>query len=164
MVSIYLDNCSAWPRLKLNTKMGLNHPTTPHHTTPPGPFRPLLDKLGSYNFAQTLIWPTRLRNRTHFYPNPPHLTLYLGEGLTNIYYFAHTHFGKIIVRIFWCLYIQSWTYYDHVFAFYDSYIMTEKLNTYRFFFWMYPIWGNVILLSFFFVKHINLLFYIVSEI
>ena len=25
-------NCSAWPRLKLNTKMGLNHP--PHYTKP----------------------------------------------------------------------------------------------------------------------------------
>ena len=36
--------CSAWLKLKLNTKMGLNHPTT---TTPPGTFRPLLDKLGS---------------------------------------------------------------------------------------------------------------------
>ena len=43
---------SAWLRLKLNTKMGLNHHTTPHYTTPhptppPGTFRPLLDKLGS---------------------------------------------------------------------------------------------------------------------
>ena len=27
-------NCSAWLRLKLNTKMGLNHHTTPHYTTP----------------------------------------------------------------------------------------------------------------------------------
>ena len=26
-------NCSAWLRLKLNTKMGLNHNTTPHPTT-----------------------------------------------------------------------------------------------------------------------------------
>ena len=27
-------NCSAWHRLKLNTKMGLNHHTTPRYTTP----------------------------------------------------------------------------------------------------------------------------------
>ena len=33
--------CSAWLRLKLNTKMGLNHPTPPHHLTPPpGTFIP----------------------------------------------------------------------------------------------------------------------------
>ena len=45
-------NCSAWLRLKLNTKMGLIHPTTlhytpPHPTTPPGTLRPLLDQLES---------------------------------------------------------------------------------------------------------------------
>ena len=39
--------CSAWLRLELNTKMGLNHHTTLHHTPPQGTFRPLLDKLGS---------------------------------------------------------------------------------------------------------------------
>ena len=46
----YILNCSAWLRLKLNTKMASTttpHYTTPHYTTPPGTFRPLLDKLGS---------------------------------------------------------------------------------------------------------------------
>ena len=37
-----LANCTAWSRLKLNTKMGLNHPITP-----PGTLGPLLDKLVS---------------------------------------------------------------------------------------------------------------------
>ena len=39
-------NCSAWLRLKLNTKMDLN-PTPLHYTTPPETFRNFLDKLGS---------------------------------------------------------------------------------------------------------------------
>ena len=29
------DFCSTWLRLKLNTKMGLNHPNPLHHTPPP---------------------------------------------------------------------------------------------------------------------------------
>ena len=63
-------NCSAWLRLKLNTKMGLNHHTTLHYTPlhyttlhptpPPGTFRPLLDQLESWNLAQTLTRPTWL--------------------------------------------------------------------------------------------------------
>ena len=64
--------------------MGLNHTTPPPHhptTTPPGTFRPLLDKLGSWNLAQTFTRPTRLRNITHSHPNPPHLTLSLGRKL-----------------------------------------------------------------------------------
>ena len=40
-------NCSAWPRLMLNTKMGLNHHTTLHHIPPTETFGPLVDKLGN---------------------------------------------------------------------------------------------------------------------
>ena len=69
--------CWALFRLKLDTKMG-------HLTTPPGTFRPLLDKLGSWNSAQTLIRLTRIRNRTHFHPNPTHLKLTLGGKLKTL--------------------------------------------------------------------------------
>ena len=55
--------------------------TPPHPTPPPGTFRPLLDKLRSWNLAQILTKPTRLRNRTHPHPNPPHLTLSLRRKL-----------------------------------------------------------------------------------
>ena len=55
--------------------------TPPHPTPPPGTFRPPLDKLGSWNLAQILTKPTRLRNRTHSHPNPPHLTLSLRRKL-----------------------------------------------------------------------------------
>ena len=60
--------------------MGLNH-TTLHPTTPPGTFRPLLDKLGKWNLFQTLIRPTRFRNSTHFHTNRQLLTLSPGGKL-----------------------------------------------------------------------------------
>ena len=37
MVWIYCQYCSAWPRLKLNTKIGLH--TTHHHPPPPPPHK-----------------------------------------------------------------------------------------------------------------------------
>ena len=100
-------NCSAWLRLKLNTKMGLN-PTTLHHTTPPVTFRVLQDKLGSWNFAQTLIRPTRLKNRTHFYPNQPHLNLSLrGKLKTPKVFLSWTHLISVLLENFCQTPVQS---------------------------------------------------------
>ena len=48
--------CSAW--LKLNPELGLDHPTHPPAPPPPQTFQLLLDKLGSWNFAQTFTIPT----------------------------------------------------------------------------------------------------------
>ena len=41
---IYMDNCSAWPKSKLNTKIGLH---THHHHHPPQTFLPERDVLGA---------------------------------------------------------------------------------------------------------------------
>ena len=87
--------------------MGLN-PTTLHHTTPPVTFRVLQDKLGSWNFAQTLIRPTRLKNRTHFYPNQPHLNLSLrGKLKTPKVFLSWTHLISVLLENFCQTPVQS---------------------------------------------------------
>ena len=77
-----MENCSAWLRLKLNTKMGLNHPTTPHHPTTRNFWK---GSRHSRRLRFGMLASLKLRNRTHTHPpHPPtkseHLTLSLGEG------------------------------------------------------------------------------------
>ena len=81
-IEFYMKNCSAWLRLKLNTKMGLNHPTTPPHPTTRNFWK---GSRHSRRLRFGMLASLKLRNRTHTHsPHPPtkseHLTLSLGEG------------------------------------------------------------------------------------
>ena len=73
------QNCSAWLRLKLNTKMGLNHSTTPPHPTTRNYLK------GSRHrrwLSFAILASLRLRNKAHAAPprKKKHLTLSLGMG------------------------------------------------------------------------------------